>query len=125
MKETFTIDYPRTAAGKKQWAKEYGFNKYYAGCHWSVRKRDADFWHMLTRTCMDRQGVRKRPFEKPVIIRFYFNDRLDCSNHAVMIKMIEDGMKGRLIQDDSRRYVKGIECYFHEDDTIRVEVREA
>ena len=28
MTETFTIPYPKTAAGKKQWAKDYGLNKY-------------------------------------------------------------------------------------------------
>ena len=122
--EKFRIPYPKTKAGQKQWSKDYGMNAYYAGKHWSVRKRDADFWHMLVKSCLDGQEVRKVPFKRPVIISFWFNDRLDCSNHGVMIKMIEDGMKGRLIQDDSRKYVKGIECYFHDEDYIKVEVRE-
>ncbi len=122
--ERFRIPYPTTKAGQKQWSKDYGMNAYYAGKHWSVRKRDADFWHHLVRSCLDGQEVRRIPFKRPVIISFWFNDRLDCSNHGVMIKMIEDGMKGRLIQDDSRKYVKGIECYFHDEDYIKVEVRE-
>ena len=122
--EKFRIPYPKSKAGQKQWSKEYGMNKYYAGCHWSIRKRDAEFWHNMVRICMEQQGVRRKPFERPVIISFYFNDRLDCSNHGVMIKMIEDGMKGRMICDDSRRFVKGIECYFHSEDYILVEVRE-
>ncbi len=122
--EKFRIPYPQTKAGQKQWTKNYGMNAYYAGKHWSIRKRDADFWHQLVRSCLDGQEVRRTPFKKPVIISFWFNDRLDCSNHGVMIKMIEDGMKGRLIQDDSRKYVKGIECYFHDEDYIKVEVRE-
>jgi len=124
MREQFKIQYPPTAAGKKRWAKEYGLNKYYSGVHWSVRKRDAEFWHMLTRSCMNKAGVRNRPFEKPVVISMYFNDRLDCSNHAMYFKYIEDGMKGRIIQDDSRRWVKGCEVYFHDEDYILVEVRE-
>jgi hypothetical protein len=122
--EKFRIPYPKTKAEQKQWSKDYGMNAYYAGKHWSIRKRDADFWHMLVKSCLDGQEVRRTPFKRPVVITFWFNDRLDCSNHGVMIKMIEDGMKGRLIQDDSRKYVKGIECYFHDDDYIKVEVRE-
>lgn len=73
---------------------------------------------------MNKQNVRGVPFSKPVVITMYFNDRLDCSNHAVMFKMIEDAMKGRLIVDDSRKWVKGNEIYFHDEEYIRVEVRE-
>lgn len=68
--------------------------------------------------------MRKRPFENPVVITVYFNDRLDCSNHSIMFKMIEDGMKGRLIRDDSRKWVKGTEMYFHDEDYIKVVMRE-
>lgn len=76
---------------------------------------------MMTRSCM--QGVRKRPFERPVIVTFHWNTRLDIDNHAIMGKMIVDGMKGRLIQDDSRRWVKGVEHYFHDDSFVLVEVK--
>lgn len=124
MTESFIIPYPKTASGKKQWSKNYGLNKYYAGVHWAVRKRDAEYWHRLARAEMERQKIRKYPFENAVILSFYWNDRLDCSNHAAMAKMIEDAMKGRLIQDDSRRFVKGIEHYFHDEDCIRIVVRE-
>jgi hypothetical protein len=60
----------------------------------------------------------------PVVITFYYNDNLDLSNHATMAKMIEDALKGVIIEDDSRKYVKGIEHYFHGEDFIRVVVRE-
>lgn len=124
MYEVLKIDYPNTPAGKKQWMKQFGANAYYAGKFWAQRKKDADYWHAMVRACMDRQGLRKRPFERPVVITMYFNDRLDCSNHSVMFKMIEDGMKGRLIHDDSRKWVKGNEIYFHDEDYIKVLVRE-
>ena len=123
--EKFTIDYPQTKAGRKLWAKEYGMNAYYAGKHWSRRKEDAEFWHIMVRKCMDRQGVRRTPFQVPVIVTFRWNDRLDIDNHAVMGKMILDAMKGRVIEDDSRRFVKGVCHYFHDADCISVEVREA
>ena len=122
--EVFFIDYPATPAGKRQWAKEYGFNKYYSGVHWSVRKRDADFWHRLAKACMDRAGVRCIPFQKPVTVTFWWNDRLDIDNHSVMGKFIVDAMKGRVIREDSRPYLKGVSHLWHNEDYIKVEVRE-
>lgn len=124
MKESFKIPYPNTPAGKSRWAKLYGFNRFYAGVHWSKRKEAAEFWHMVTKSCMQSAGVRKRPFDKPVQITMYFNDRLDCSNHAMYFKFIEDGMKGRLIHDDSRRWVRAGMIAFHDEDYILVEVKE-
>lgn len=124
MTESFVIPYPKSAAGKKQWNHRYGFNAYWGGKYWSKRRDDAEYWHRLVRAEMDRQKVRKVPFVNAVVITFYWNDRLDCSNHAAMAKMIEDAMCGRIIKDDSRRYVRGIEHYFHDEDVIRVVVRE-
>lgn len=124
MTETFIIPYPKNAAGKKLWNQEYGLNAYWSGKHWAKRKDDARYWHYLVNAEMNRQKVRKHPFENPVIITFYWNDNLDCSNHAVMAKLIEDAMKGRVIQDDRRKYVKGIEHYFHEEQYIRINIRE-
>ena len=124
-RECFRIEYPNTPAGKKDWNKRFSDNAYYAGKHWAVRKKDADYWHNMVRACMDRQGVRKRPFEKPVEILLFWNDRLDVDNHSIMGKMIVDAMKGRLIQQDSRKWVKGVSHVFHDrGDFIWVEVRE-
>ena len=58
------------------------------------------------------------------MITFKWNDRLDIDNHAVMGKMIVDALKGRLIEDDSRRWLKGIAHYFHDEDFISVEIHE-
>ena len=124
MKESFRIPYPPTAAGKKLWMKTYGSNAYWAGKHWAKRKADAEFWHELTRVAMARAKVRKTPFEKPVVITFLWNDRLDLDNHSMMAKMILDAMRPRLIPDDSRRYVRGIEHYWHDEGCIKVTVRE-
>lgn len=122
--ESFRIYYPTSKAELKRWAKDYGMNAYYAGKHWSLRKRDAEFWHLLTRSAMNRQEVRKTPFGKPVEISFLWNDRLDIDNHAVMGKMIVDAMKGRLINDDNRKWLKGVCHYFHDEEYILVQIRE-
>ena len=124
-REFFKIEYPNTPAGKKDWNKRFSDNAYYAGKHWAVRKKDADYWHNMVRACMDRQGVRKRPFEKPVEILLFWNDRLDVDNHSIMGKMIVDAMKGRLLQNDSKKWVRSVTHTFHDrGDYIWVEVRE-
>lgn len=122
--ESFKIYYPKNKAEIKRWTKDYGMNAYYAGKHWSKRKEDADYWHLLTLSAMNRQGLRRRPFDKPVEISFKWNDRLDIDNHCVMGKMIVDAMKGRLINDDDRRWLKGVCHYFHDEDYILVQIRE-
>lgn len=117
MTQKFKIDYPNP---KTLWTKKYSLNRYYSGVHWSVRKKDTDYWHLLTLS-----AIRcVKPTNKPVILTFYFNDGLDISNHAAIAKMIEDGLKGRIIQDDNRKWVKGHEYYFHDKDYILVEIRE-
>ena len=123
-KTVFDIPYPNTKGGKAQWSKRFGLNAYYSGKVWQARKADADYWHKLVAYEMERQNVRKYPHDNPVILTFWFNDRLDCSNHAIYAKMIEDAMKGRVIKDDNRTWVHGVEMYFHDEDCIRVAVRE-
>ena len=117
---SFAIPYPTTKGGKAHWCREYGLNAYYAGKHWARRRADAEYWHTLTRAHLPKA----RMFKVPVIITFCFNDNLDISNHAAIAKMIEDAMKGRIIEDDSRKYVVGHEYYFHDENFIRVTVRE-
>lgn len=122
MRETFRIEYPKTKAGKKQWGKEYGLNAIYAGKHWSRRKADSEYWHMLTQAALFRAGIPRRPAQKPVTITFYWDDRLDLDNHAYMRKMIIDGMKGWVIVDDDRRYIRWITDGWHDETYILVEV---
>lgn len=121
----FRIKYPKTKAGRTEWNRKYGLNAYYAGKHWSQRKKDAEYWHFLTRAAIHNDIRNPVMFTKPVVIEGYFNDNLDCSNHASEMKMIEDGMKGILIQDDSRMYVKGVAMYFHDKPYILIKVRTA
>lgn len=120
----FIIPYPPTKAGRSQWAREYGLNAYWAGKHWARRKQDAEYWHSMVRSELRKQGIKPRMVAGPVELRFWFNDRLDCSNHAAMVKMTEDALKGVLIADDSRKYVKKITTAFHDENFILVEVKQ-
>lgn len=124
MQIEFTIPYPKTKAGKRQWAKEYGLNAIYAGKHWSRRKKDSEYWHALVHNELRRQRIRSTPFEKRVEIAMFWNDNLDIDNHAYMGKMIVDALKGKIIQDDRKRYFKRLIHDEHKRDVILVRVRE-
>lgn len=120
----FTIPYPPTKKGKSAFCKRFGLNAYYAGKHWSARKRDAEELHWMTRSAMRRAGIRQRMLQRPVEITFRWDDRLDIDNHAVLGKAIVDGMKGYILQDDNRRYVRRVCHEFWDGGEIQVEVRE-
>lgn len=121
----FEIDYPPTKKGKTAWNKRFGLNAYYAGKHYQQRKRDAQELHEITWMAMKRAKIKKAPMKVPVRLTFLFDDGLDCSNHAVIVKAVEDAMKGWIIEDDSRKYVKSITMMFHQENCIRVIVEEA
>ena len=120
----FTIAYPPTRKGKAAWNKRFGLNAYYAGKHWAKRKKDAEELHAITISAMIRAGIKRKVFKRPVNIKILFDDRLDCSNHAVLVKCIEDAMKGWVIEDDDRRYVRSITTGFNENGCIEVYVNE-
>ena len=90
-----------------------GMNGLYSGKHWAVRKKEADYWHKLTYISMKNQ-LPKLIAMRPVIITINYDSRLDIDNHGYLSKMIIDGMKGYLIEDDSRPYVIGLVQLFHE-----------
>lgn len=104
--------------------EEYGLNRFYSGTHWSRRRETAEFIHMLVWSQLKRQKVRKEILKRPVSITFSYNARLDCSNYAILNKMIEDALKGYLILDDSRKHVQSITTKFWDGEGIRVEIYE-
>lgn len=121
---SFTIPYPPQKQ-RSAFFRRYGLNAYYTGKHWAQRKKDAEELHELTVLSMKRAKIRKEPLPFAVELRFRFNDRLDCSNHAIIVKIVEDAMKGWIIKDDSRRYVKSITTEFYNGDSIEVSITNA
>ena len=119
MKIEFAIPYPRG------FTKNYGLNAYYSGMHWAVRKQRADYWHSIVRAAMIEQRVPRKLLYKPVKITFCWDDRLDIDNHAIAGKMTVDAMKGYLLQEDSRRYVRAVEHRYWDRKCIGVEIEEA
>lgn len=104
--------------------KKYGMNAIYAGIHWTKRQAQAKEIHELMYYSMLAQKVPKKLFERPVSITIYYNTNLDLDNTAYLRKMLIDGLKGYLIENDDKRYVKELIDRFHSENNITIEVRE-
>ena len=79
---------------------------------------------MLTRAAIKESIPRPVMFDKPVKIRFWFNSRLDVDNNSILVKFIIDSLKGWIIEDDSKKYVRSIEINCHTEDYILAIVEE-
>ena len=101
----------------------YGMNAIYKGGHWSKRKSVADEIHQLVLVSMLQQKVKRKIFKEPVEILFKYNSKLDIDNHSVLSKMIIDGVKGYLIENDNRKYVKKITQEFYDGKGIEIEIK--
>ena len=113
---SFVIDFKVTS--------EYGLNKLYAGTHWTVRKRQADFIHAMVQSTLYALKVPRTPFKTPVRVSISYNSKLDIDNHGYISKLIIDGLKGWVIQDDTKKYVKELEQKFWKGKGILVEIIE-
>ena len=110
---------------RDRWNKRFGLNAYYAGKHWSQRKKDAEELHTLAHWAMRKAGVTKRLVKNPVKVTFFWNDNLDIDNHGALGKAFVDAMKGYILPDDNREWFRAVEHKFWSGDTIRVEIEEA
>lgn len=110
----FTIEY-------KIIPKRDSLNAIYAGIHWCERRQNAINWHLAMRAAIKRDA---KMHVKPVEISFKFPELLDLDNFGQIQKMLIDGLKGRIIRDDTPEYVRKIIMEFHDAPTICVQVRE-
>lgn len=121
---TFDIPYPQTKKGKAAFNRRFGLNAYYAGKSWPERKRDAEELHLLALSGMRRAGIGRKLVEHPVGITFYWDDRLDVDNHAVLGKAFVDAMKGYILPDDNGRWFRRVSHELWDGGCIRVEIEE-
>ena len=121
----FTIPYPPTKAGKTAWNRRFGLNAYYAGKHPQVRRKDAAELHTIALSAMRKAKIKREMVDGPVSVRFLWDDGLDCDNHAVMGKAFLDAMKGYILPEDNRRWVRRVTHEFWDGGCICVEVERA
>ena len=113
----FEIPYPATKRGKAAWNKRFGLNAYYAGKHWSQRKKDAEELHELAHWAMRKAGITKCLVNHPVKVTFFWNDNLDVDNHGALGKAFVDAMKGYILPDDNPEWFRAVEHKFWSGDT--------
>lgn len=118
MKITFEIPMTKKEIGK------YSLNKFYAGMHWTKRKKIADYFHSLVQCTLFANKIPKMLFENPVKITIYYNSNLDIDGHGVISKLIVDSLKGYLLTDDTRKYFVNLEQEFWNGNGIKVEIEE-
>lgn len=99
-------------------------NSVYGGMHWGIRKRQSDKIHKLVKTALLSNKIPKKEFEKPIEIVFSWNSKLDLDNHGYLAKLIIDGLKGYLIKDDTKKYIKTIKHKYWEGNGARVSIKE-
>lgn len=99
---------------------EWGMNRVYSGDHWSIRKQQAAQVHILVKAAIRKQCRNVPVFGSPVTVRIRYNSRLDIDNHGYITKLIIDGMKGLLIKDDDKRYVRELIQCFHTLDKQKI-----
>lgn len=104
------------------------WNKFYAGKHWGVRRTLADEIHLRVQYAVLEQFPGVTPFERRVHItmRAYFDMRpLDCCN--LPAKLYIDGLHGRVITDDSPKYVASVtteSLVDKENPRVEIEIKE-
>ena len=95
-------------------------NKFYSGMHWTKRRSISDAWHnAIILLCKQKKiaTVKKR-----CIIIFGFNNKFDCDNNSVMVKMIVDGLvKAKVLKGDSKKYVVGITVYISDSNYLDIQ----
>lgn len=78
-------------------------NKWYAGVHWTKRKKIKDEYKLLIKSQFKHVFSKDKQYK--VKYDFFFDKRpLDASNCVAMVKMIED----IIFEDDSYKIVKKI-----------------
>ena len=102
-----------------------GLNSLYStNKHWAVRKREAEAVHEAVKLTLISQRIDKAFIKTPVAIDIFYNSRLDIDNHGYLAKLLIDGIKGYLIEDDSPKFVKKLTQSYWDGEGIMVKIRE-
>lgn len=98
-------------------------NRIYAGVHFRERSRHKDDYHLAV-LCAGVAEPYSGTF--PVHVHYHFRlhgTPLDISNHAYMLKMVEDGLVARgILPGDEPKYVARISVTAEKDKADEVDV---
>lgn len=86
--------------------EKVSLNRIYAGTQFRERSAHKDAYRLAV---MSAKGLRPYEGTFPVHVHYHFRlagSKLDISNHAYMVKMVEDGLVANgVLPDDDPRYV--------------------
>ena len=80
-------------------------NKTFAGMHWAKRKALTDKWHGIFGKLLVSAGVQPMARFK---LHLRYNSRHDADNLVLTCKWLVDSMKGKYVEDDTKKYYRGI-----------------
>lgn len=87
--------------------KPMSWNQLYSGSHWSVRSNEALRVHKLVSYSMNPKPKGAYVGRVGIVVKAYFEKRpYDCDNIAT--KIYVDGLKGKVIVDDTPKYVSAV-----------------
>lgn len=101
--------------------EKVSLNKIYAGQHWSKRKELAEVFH---RSLIEYRNVKIEEYPLDVSYIFTFKDKtLDCSNTALMAKLLEDGLVAwGVIKGDEIEYIQSVTLISQKGGADEVEI---
>lgn len=89
--------------------EKVSLNRIYAGIHFRERSAHKDAYRLAV---MCAKGLKSYEGPFPVHVHYHFRlagPKLDISNHAYMVKLLEDGLVANgVLPDDDQRYVARI-----------------
>lgn len=95
------------------------WNKFYSGIHFGQRKQFADNWHEIVWLYAKQQKAPKITNQGRglhIEIACYFpNYRKTLDADNICAKLVIDGLKGVVIEDDSWKHVKRVTTSTHTD----------
>lgn len=103
----------------------FSLNAVYGGIHWARRRHQAKQIHELVGLELRRQLIPHHLATVPVSVHFSWNSNLDLDNHGYLAKLIIDGLKGYVIKDDSKPYIKGISHEYWDGPGVSVTVMDS
>lgn len=103
--------------------EKVSLNRIYAGVHFRERSAHKDEYHMAL---MSVPGLEPWTGSFPVAVHYHFRlhgTRLDISNHAYMLKMVEDALvDAEVLPGDDPRFVGSITITAEKSDADEVDV---
>jgi len=84
----------------------FSWNQYYAGMHWTKRKKEADRVHEVVQANLPRPCMVYEVLVSVTVTVWFEKNPFDSDN--IPAKLYVDGLRGHLLVDDDRRYVKSV-----------------